>query len=218
MTLELDDGHEPDGHELGAAIRERRRARSLTLVELAEQAGLSQPFLSQVENGRARPSLGSLHRIAEALHTTPPAFFGSAIDATAGPVVVRAGDLRGVVANDTEPATGRDPSAPAAPVCHVRIGGDAPFHLLEFDGLPDEFGEYFAHDGFEATYVIAGRVEIDLDGSLTRLETGDSISYPARVPHRLRSVGRRRARALLIETSLGSSPEAMREGSDHRQV
>jgi mannose-6-phosphate isomerase-like protein (cupin superfamily)/DNA-binding XRE family transcriptional regulator len=198
MTTEHDDGH-----ELGSAIRERRRARSLTLVELAEQAGLSQPFLSQVENGRARPSLGSLHRIAEALHTTPQAFFGTGIDAVAGPVVVRAGDGRRAVSNTSTTARPGGIAANAdAPVCHVRIGGAAPFHLLEFDGLPDEFAEYFTHDGFEATYVIAGHADIDLDGEVTRLGPGDSISYPARVPHRLRASGKRRARVLLIETSL----------------
>ena len=60
---------------LGGAIRERRLAHNLTLVALAEQAGRSQPFLSQVENGRAKPSMDSLHRIAQALGTTPQALF-----------------------------------------------------------------------------------------------------------------------------------------------
>ena len=44
---------------LGAAIRERRLANELTLVGLAERSGLSQPFLSQVETGKATPSMTS---------------------------------------------------------------------------------------------------------------------------------------------------------------
>ena len=180
-----------DWTALGRVIRERRLARSLTLVALARQVGLSQPFLSQVENGRARPSLMSLHRIAEALDTTPQAFFGGTI-VNDRPLVVRAADVRLV---DVD-------SSPTESTCHLLLAGGAPFHLLEFDGLPSEFLEYFTHDGFEATYVIRGHVEIDIDGTITRLGPGDSISYPSRLPHRLRSTGKQRSRVLLIETKV----------------
>ena len=65
-----DVGLEPHAYEtLRLAIRERRLARGLTLTTLASQAELSQPFLSQIENGRARPSMMSLYRIAYALGT-----------------------------------------------------------------------------------------------------------------------------------------------------
>jgi transcriptional regulator with XRE-family HTH domain len=177
---------------LGRVIRSRRRARSLTLVDLAGQVELSQPFLSQIENGRARPSLMSLHRLAEALDTTAQALFGGALDGDEGPSVVRADDVR-LLEVDGDSADS---------VCHILLAGDAPFHLLEFDGLPKEFLDYFTHEGFEATYVINGEVEIDIDGVVTHLHTGDSVSYPSRLPHRLRSVGRRRARVLMIETKL----------------
>lgn len=183
-----------DWNDLGRTIRERRRALSLTLVEVAAQVGLSQPFLSQIENGRARPSLMSLHRIAEALGTTPQAFFGGAIDLDAGPVVVRSDTVRDLNVGDI----------PAESICHVLLAGEAPFHLVEFDGLPNEFLEYFTHDGFEATYVISGRVEIDIAGVVTELGPGDSISYASRLPHRHRSLGRRRASMLLVETKIES--------------
>ena len=179
--------------ELGRAVRERRRANGLTLVGLAARVGLSQPFLSQVENGRARPSLMSLHLIAEALGSTPQALFAGASDPDAGPVVVRADEVRIV-------DVGRGELAEST--CHMLLAGDAPFRLLEFDGLPSEFIEYFVHDGFEATYVIAGRVQIDIAGEITELGPGDSISYPSRLPHRLRALGKRRASVLMIETTM----------------
>jgi transcriptional regulator with XRE-family HTH domain len=177
---------------LGSAIRERRIARDLTLVDLAGKAGLSQPFLSQVENGRARPSLMSLHRIADALDTTPQAFFGGPTDETLVPVVVRAQQVAAVdVDSDATNST-----------CQVLLGGDAPFHMLEFNGLPSEFLEYFEHDGFEAAYVIRGKVEIDIAGTVTKLGAGDSISYQARLPHRLRALGKGPVRVLLVETKV----------------
>jgi transcriptional regulator with XRE-family HTH domain len=39
----------------------------MTLKELGQEAGLSHPFLSQLERGLARPSMGSVERIAQAL-------------------------------------------------------------------------------------------------------------------------------------------------------
>ncbi len=183
-----------DVKPLGEAIRARRLSRSLTLVDLAAKADLSQPFLSQVENGRARPSLISLRRIADALGTTPQAFFGGPVDDVVVPSVRRAQDAQVVSVDDDAVES----------TCHVLLGGDAPFHILEFDGLPSEFLEYFEHDGFEAVYVIRGRVEIDVGGKLSTLGPGDSISYPATVKHRLRALGKRPARVLLIETKVAS--------------
>ncbi len=172
---------------LGAAIRVRRRDAGLTLVQLAERSSLSQPFLSQVENGRAQPSLESLTRIARALGTTPQSLFAgpaaSVPMADATLAVVRAGDPAGV------------------PAYRPLVTGEAPFHVVEFTDLPGEFVDAWQHEGFEAAYVISGEVEIDVAGTVTRLSAGDSVSYDARLPHRHRSIGRRHARLLLIETS-----------------
>jgi DNA-binding GntR family transcriptional regulator/DNA-binding XRE family transcriptional regulator len=52
---------------VGQKLRELRRSRDVTLETLAERAGLSASFLSQLERGRAGASLSSLQRIAEAL-------------------------------------------------------------------------------------------------------------------------------------------------------
>jgi transcriptional regulator with XRE-family HTH domain len=59
--------------ELGRRISALRKERGLTMVALAARTELSQPFLSQIERGRARPSMPSLHRLASALGTTTPA-------------------------------------------------------------------------------------------------------------------------------------------------
>ena len=177
---------------LGQAIRERRLGRSLTLVALASEVDLSQPFLSQVENGRARPSMMSLYRIAHALGTTPQAFFGGPVGDVSSPALLRSQDVRvvDVTGTSTESA------------CHLLLAGDAPFHVLEFDGLPSEYLGYWEHDGFEAVYVISGDIEVDIAGDISTLSTGDFLSYSSRLPHRLRSRSRSRARVLLIETKV----------------
>ena len=192
---------------LGRAIRERRLAHRLTLVELAAKVDLSQPFLSQIENGRARPSMTSLYRIAHALDTTPQAFFGGPIDGSSSPSLVRA---------DEAPAVNFD-SDTRSSAAHLLLAGEAPFHVLEYDGLPREFGDYWEHDGFEAVYVVSGDVEIDIDGELSQLKAGDFLSYPSRIRHRLRSPHGTRARVLLIETKVESLQDR-RPGSHVRKL
>src|SRR3954469_4851490 len=76
---------------LGRAIRSLRRDRALTLLQVATASGLSQPFLSQLELGRSRPSMRSLFRIAAALDTTQQALLGLAEPAVTVPLAVAAG-------------------------------------------------------------------------------------------------------------------------------
>lgn len=52
---------------IGAAIRSARRDAGLTLRDVAAKTGLSQPFLSQAENGHSVPSVMNLHRVAQVL-------------------------------------------------------------------------------------------------------------------------------------------------------
>ena len=60
---------------LGEAVRRLREARGITLRSLAERAGFSAGFISQVENEQASPSIASMERIAAALGTTLGEFF-----------------------------------------------------------------------------------------------------------------------------------------------
>jgi transcriptional regulator with XRE-family HTH domain len=53
--------------ELGSFIREQRNNAGITLRKLAKQAGVSNPYLSQIERGLRRPSAEILQAIAKAL-------------------------------------------------------------------------------------------------------------------------------------------------------
>ena len=52
---------------LGDFLREQRLASRLSLRQLAEQVGVSNPYLSQIERGLRRPSAEVLQQIAKAL-------------------------------------------------------------------------------------------------------------------------------------------------------
>jgi transcriptional regulator with XRE-family HTH domain len=53
--------------ELGSFIREQRRAARLSLRKLSDLAGISNPYLSQIERGLRKPSAEILQAIAKAL-------------------------------------------------------------------------------------------------------------------------------------------------------
>jgi DNA-binding Xre family transcriptional regulator len=55
----------------GSPIKAWRKYRGLTLVQLAENCRLSQPYLSQLENGQKEATVGTLKKLAKALDTDP---------------------------------------------------------------------------------------------------------------------------------------------------
>ncbi|WP_369140655.1 helix-turn-helix domain-containing protein [Modestobacter versicolor] len=182
------------GAALGARIRERRRAQGLTMVQLAERAELSQPFLSQVERGLARPSMGSLHRIARSLGTTTPALMAGAAPSPAGRFsVVRAGGGT-TVQHDGGSTRALAEGAPA-------------LLPLEFRVAHRDFDDFFQHPAAEFVYVVAGRIEVDL-GDLGRhqLAAADSLYYAGDVPHRFRRLGRAVATVLVVQAAADDPP------------
>ena len=55
------------GSQVGEFIREQRKLGELSLRKLSEQAGVSNPYLSQIERGLRKPSADILQQIAKAL-------------------------------------------------------------------------------------------------------------------------------------------------------
>jgi transcriptional regulator with XRE-family HTH domain len=60
---------------LGEYIREQRRTAQISLRQLARQAGVSNPYLSQIERGLRKPSAEILQQIAKALRISAEAMY-----------------------------------------------------------------------------------------------------------------------------------------------
>ncbi|MEU1118472.1 MULTISPECIES: cupin domain-containing protein [unclassified Streptomyces] len=158
---------------VGSAVRRRRRQLELTLAVVAERSGLSVPFLSQIENERARPSMRSLQRVADALCTTDVELLAAA-DPARTVEVVRADD-------DTD----LDGSTPEARVRELARGHHQ-LHALEFIGDHDE-GREFQHRNDELLYILEGAVEMEAEGRAYRLGRGDTLFLTGGVRHRWRA-------------------------------
>jgi transcriptional regulator with XRE-family HTH domain len=61
--------------DIGGFIRDLRQTAKISLRQLAEQAGVSNPYLSQIERGLRKPSAEVLQQLASALRVSTPAMY-----------------------------------------------------------------------------------------------------------------------------------------------
>jgi transcriptional regulator with XRE-family HTH domain len=192
---------EPDAAQvsLGAEIRRRRKQHGLTLANLAGQAQISHPFLSQLERGYARPSMTTLERIARALDTTQVSLMLAATPAevrTSPAPVPEGAHLVRADEGATLPQEGD-----TAGYARLLVRGNAAFYPQEQVLNRREYAEYFEHEQDEWVYVAQGEIEVDLDGSLVELRKGDSLYYAGGIPHRWRLIGPDVAQVIVVQAA-----------------
>jgi transcriptional regulator with XRE-family HTH domain len=186
---------------MGERLREARRARSLSLRTLAERLGVSPSLISQIETGRANPSVSTLYAIAaeldvsldellfndrrpaEPTETAAPARAELTTGGTMAPAppVQRAGDRHSIrLASGVNWERLTTLSEPGVEFLHVtyEVGGAS--------SPPDAFQR---HPGHEWGYVLSGRLQVRIGFDEYVLEPGDAISINSSVPHRLATLG-----------------------------
>jgi transcriptional regulator with XRE-family HTH domain len=172
---------------LGARVRELRKDRGLTLKALGREAGLSHPFLSQLERGLARPSVGSVERIAQALAVPVSALWAERN--TEAACVVRADEGR------VRPHAGA--GAPGE-VRELPFSGST-MRVREWSGGARSWpAETETTTGEVLLYVFRGAIEVELDGTIHDLGAGDALKFDGSVRHRFRRRGPANTRALYV--------------------
>ncbi|MEM8849440.1 MAG: XRE family transcriptional regulator [Pseudomonadota bacterium] len=172
---------------LGPLMRRRRRALDLTLRAAAEAAGLSTGYLSQVENGKSVPTLGTLAQIASALGVGLDYFVAETrpVDAL------------------SKAAGRRRFSVPGSPVEYEAVSADYPGSSLVSYILHVPAGyrsETAAHEGEEVIFILSGAIEQTLGGETMRMQAGDSLHYDGATPHAWSNPGPDPARVLWTGT------------------
>lgn len=173
---------------IGRRIRDMRKARAMTLQQLAEASGISSSMLSLVERGLASPSIGSLIVVGEALGKNMSDLL--AADDHSDDLVVRGTEVEAIVTDNEV----------------VRW-------VLKEDrnhGISIAINEYapgtasndtaLAHEGFEYGLLLKGQLTVEVDGVSHVLKEGDLISYASRRPHRIWNSGKQTARTVWFNT------------------
>lgn len=180
----------------GGRIRELRRKAGLTLQALADQAGISVGFLSQVERDKATPSLGTLASLAAVLGTTVDYFI-----ATPKPTdsITRSGERPQFAVADS--------SLHYEQLSTVLPGGTLSSLIVH---IPVGYAsEMVAHVGEELIVVLDGTVRQALGETSFTLHPGDSLHFMGDTPHSFENVGDTPARLLWT----GTSPRLMARGA-----
>ncbi|WP_299504371.1 cupin domain-containing protein [Cypionkella sp.] len=177
--LAMEEVNDPAGF-LGERMRGLRKRRGLTLAQLAEAAGLSIGYISQLERNLASPSIPALVNIAKGLGVTVQWFF-------AGEVPVP-DDERGYVIRRNNRLS-------------LRYAGGIVDELLTpklslqvemiYTRMPagTESEQFYTHEGDEVGFVLQGQLEFWIGARHFLLQAGDTCSYSSSEPHRYRNPG-----------------------------
>ncbi len=181
-------GQASGDQQMGRQLHATRVRRGLTLRQVSHRTGLAISFVYSIEHGTGRPSVASLTKLARCYGTTISALTSPRIRSEGK--VIRAGRYRML------PILGKGVKV------EQLAEGQWAMECQRFTIRPGAGSEGpYAHEGEEFIHVLAGRVEIILDGrEQYRLGPGDSAYFKSTSYHAWRNPGTETAVLLWINT------------------
>ena len=175
---------------IGARVRALREGMGLSLRDLAVRSAVGAATLSQVERGESSPTLGVAVRIAAGLELSLSQLLR--IDETGHVVVVRGGSGR----RSSRPGHEIEELTPPLPGQRA----DVSLHRLEPGASTGGAADPPIHEpgSRETVVVLAGSIELVVDGDVDQLAAGDSATFDADLPHHLRNPAGEEARLLAV--------------------
>jgi transcriptional regulator with XRE-family HTH domain len=185
--------------KLGSRIRKHRLKRELTLEQLSKKSGLSKSFLSQIERGRAEPSITSLKKIARQFGFSVVNFFLDEGDLNSGwgytnsateynnPRPNYIEDVK-VVRVDKR----KKLALPGSKVMYDLLTPDMK-RKLEVMYMRVREGQTSGDEpmddppGEKIGVILKGSLELTVGSEVYELNQGDSIYFPAHFPHSWRA-------------------------------
>jgi len=167
-----------ENERLGNKIRKLRISKGVNLTTLSKKIDKTPSYLSQVERGRASPSITALREISKALDV--PVFYLLIDDGGRHSAIVRKNERKVFQfpkSHLTYELLSPDLSDQIE-VIRTRIGPGA-----------TTSNKPLSHKGEECTLVIEGKMKIQVGDKFFTLEEGDSIYYFASIPHKITSIG-----------------------------
>ena len=179
--------------DLGKKIKETRLEKGISLRRLAKEIGVSPSFISQVEQGKAQPSVNSLKAISNILQVTcsyligevdlniDPSFSKSIKKNRIDESVLTKVHVKKLVPNNIE--NNLEPS------------------LLTLEAGAGTIETVVKDDGEEFVLLLSGQLEINLNGKAYTMREGDNIYFNSSVKHSFRNNSDKTTKLLWVKAS-----------------
>lgn len=181
-------------YNIGSKIRKLRRAKKLTLQEVANETGFSTALISQLENNKISPPIATLSKIAHFFEIRIGHFFSESEEEcpfevlrcnerTRIPrVVSKDGSVHGYFYESLS--------------VHKKNRKMDPFLLTLNEKVTNT--DTYSHNGEEFLFILNGEAELLLDGRRIVLGEGDSVYFDANLKHRLLSTSADEVKVMVV--------------------
>lgn len=179
-------------------IKKIRLAKGMSLREISQKAGLSENYLSQVEKGRANPSIGTIKKITDALALP---FIALLIDEgnNKRPFSQKPNRVKIVKANDRKTIV-YPGSRRKASLLTPDLQGMLEVILTVEEPEPENNEEWYSHEGEEFGIILEGTYEVTVEDKVYKLDQGDSICFPSHLLHKMRNPGNKPSKTIWVIT------------------
>lgn len=157
-------------------IRKLRKERNLSLQELSKKSGVSLAMISQIERGKADPTITTLYKLCKGL------------DITIGSLVMDEPEPQRIVRRDHRKTIFLPNSKAKYQLLTSSLRTNLEMIMVELE--PNEQDrQLISHTGEECGFVLKGELTVVLDDEEFVLNEGDSITFNSSIPHRFINQG-----------------------------
>lgn len=177
---------------IGPNLKQDRRAKNLTLEQLAAMSGVSKSMLSQIERGEANPTFAVLWSLTQALGIGFSELLGN------GPAGGQRDQIEVVTVGHTPEIRSADGLCVLRILNPPRLAGGAEWYEVELEpnGMLDSAPH--ASGAFEHFTAWTDEISISSGESSCQLRRGETARYPADVHHSISNRSQGKARGLLV--------------------
>ncbi len=192
MTTDTSPNSETD-MPVGEQVRDLRKARGITLQELAGSIGRSVGYVSQIERNLSIISIPVLKEIADALGVTINWFFQ-------GAALAPAEERDYIVRRDHRRRLDFTGSGVVEELMSPNLTGAFEMILGTFAPGAASGADKYARPGEVGGYLISGSLQLEIGDKSFAIRPGDAFTYPSTEPHRCWNDGDEDAAVLWVLT------------------
>ena len=170
--------------KVGSRLKHSRMVAGLSMRSVANLAGVSEGYISKIENDKVQPSFATLHRIANAVGTNIGALFSRPEQNGRLVTIITASERAVMKFGSSRSGDGirLERLLPTYPGSLLQ----ANIHVVEPGGGSDEA---IFHPGQEMGMILEGTLELYVGDEVHKLSAGDAFSFESEHEHRYRNTG-----------------------------